>query len=72
MNVYAAHGYGPVLQAGTESPQLLQQHPYGINEQQLGAALINDQPKGRFLADNAGTGLLISQPVRSSCVATAV
>jgi len=40
--VYAAHGYGPVLQAGTESPQLLQQHPYGINEQQLGAALISD------------------------------
>jgi len=31
VNVYAAHGYGPVLLAGAEITQLLKQHPYGIN-----------------------------------------
>jgi unsaturated rhamnogalacturonyl hydrolase len=31
VNVYAAHGYGPVLLAGAEIMQLLKQHPYGIN-----------------------------------------
>ena len=32
VNVYAAHGYGPVLLAGAEITQLLKQHPYGIND----------------------------------------
>ena len=32
VNVYAAHGYGPVVLAGAEIIQLLKQHPYGIND----------------------------------------
>jgi hypothetical protein len=32
VNLYAAHGYGPVLLAGAETIQLLKQHPYGIND----------------------------------------
>jgi unsaturated rhamnogalacturonyl hydrolase len=32
VNVYAAHGYGPVLLAGAEIMQLLKQHPFGIND----------------------------------------
>ncbi|WP_426060868.1 glycoside hydrolase family 88/105 protein [Hymenobacter sp. B1770] len=32
INLYAAHGYGPVLLAGAETIQLLKQHPYGIND----------------------------------------
>lgn len=32
VNVYAAHGYGPVLLAGAEITQLLKQHPYVIND----------------------------------------
>jgi rhamnogalacturonyl hydrolase YesR len=32
VNLYAAHGYGPVLLAGAEIIQLLKQHPYGIND----------------------------------------
>jgi unsaturated rhamnogalacturonyl hydrolase len=32
INVYAAHGYGPVLLAGAEIIQLLKQHPYGLND----------------------------------------
>jgi rhamnogalacturonyl hydrolase YesR len=32
VNVYAAHGYGPVLLAGAEIIQLLKQHPFGIND----------------------------------------
>ena len=31
VNVYAAHGYGPVLLAGAEIYRLLQNHPYNIN-----------------------------------------
>jgi hypothetical protein len=31
VNVYAAHGYGPVLMAGAEIYRLLQNHPYTIN-----------------------------------------
>lgn len=30
--MYTAHGYGPVLLAGAENTQLLQLHPYGIND----------------------------------------
>jgi rhamnogalacturonyl hydrolase YesR len=32
VNLYAAHGYGPVMLAGAETIQLLKQHPYGIND----------------------------------------
>ena len=32
VNVYAAHGYGPVLLAGAEIIELLKLHPYGIND----------------------------------------
>ena len=32
VNVYAAHGYGPVLLAGAEIIELLKQHPFGIND----------------------------------------
>lgn len=32
LDVYAAHGYGPMLLAGAEITQLLKQHPYGIND----------------------------------------
>jgi rhamnogalacturonyl hydrolase YesR len=32
VNVYAAHGYGPVLLAGAETIRLLQQHPSEIND----------------------------------------
>ncbi|MFT3737799.1 MAG: glycoside hydrolase family 88 protein [Breznakibacter sp.] len=32
VNVYAAHGYGPVLLAGSEMIKLLNQHPFNIND----------------------------------------
>ncbi|TKB97702.1 glycoside hydrolase family 88/105 protein [Pedobacter cryophilus] len=32
VNVFAAHGYGPVLLAGAETYKLLQQHPFEIND----------------------------------------
>jgi rhamnogalacturonyl hydrolase YesR len=32
VNVYAAHGYGPVLLAGAETMRLLQNHPFEIND----------------------------------------
>lgn len=32
INVYAAHGYGPVLLAAAETIRLLQQHPYELND----------------------------------------
>ncbi|MBC6989053.1 glycoside hydrolase family 88 protein [Hymenobacter sp. BT491] len=32
VNVYAAHGYGPVLLAGAEVIRLLKNHPYEIND----------------------------------------
>jgi len=32
VNVYAAHGYGPVLLAGAEMIRLLQDHPFVIND----------------------------------------
>lgn len=32
VNVFAAHGYGPVLLAGAETYRLLQQHPFVIND----------------------------------------
>ena len=35
VNVYAAHGYGPVLLAGAEIIQLLKQHPFGINDSSM-------------------------------------
>ena len=32
VNVFAAHGYGPVLLAGAETYKLLQLHPFEIND----------------------------------------
>jgi hypothetical protein len=32
VNVYAAHGFGPTLLAGSEIIQLLKSHPYKIEE----------------------------------------
>lgn len=32
VNVYAAHGYGPVLMAGAEIYRMLQNHPFAIND----------------------------------------
>ena len=32
VNVYAAHGYGPVLLAGSEMMKLLAAHPFNIND----------------------------------------
>ncbi len=41
INVYAAHGYGPVLLAGAEVIQLMKNRSMGIND----SALMADQPK---------------------------
>jgi len=35
VNVYAAHGYGPVLLAGAEVINLLKRHTFGINDSSL-------------------------------------
>ena len=35
INVYAAHGYGPVLLAGAEIYRLLNQHPFVINDSSM-------------------------------------
>ncbi len=32
INVYAAHGYGPVILAGASIYKLIKQHPYEMND----------------------------------------